>query len=286
LIDASAIFTWPVLVAQLTMFGTAWFALLFARERLRATSGLSPRIVTMWRTLAAVDLVMSPLVFLEMASGMAQTTWARTMPLVPEIMRETLAGSIWKWRFAAVATLAILSWIPMREIFATSAVAALSAILILLGTLTSHAIDRSAMVIAIYSIHQAGVGLWLGALVSLLMSALGEPGALATLAPRVSTVCACAIAIIITSGALTAFQWLGWNVNLLFYSAYGRTLMWKLAVATPALLLGVFNRYSILPVVAQAKARTLLIRTVAAECFLLLTVLGWSAILANTPPPH
>jgi putative copper export protein len=41
-----------------------------------------------------------------------------------------------------------------------------------------------------------------------------------------------------------------------------------------------------MPAVAKSSVRSMLIRAVAAECVLLVAVLAWSAILANTPPPH
>jgi putative copper export protein len=60
----------------------------------------------------------------------------------------------------------------------------------------------------------------------------------------------------------------------------------KLAIATPALILGGYNRYRLVPTVADASVRTQLVRSVAIECVLLVAVMGWSADLANTPPPH
>jgi copper transport protein len=75
-------------------------------------------------------------------------------------------------------------------------------------------------------------------------------------------------------------------VRLLSDSAYGRTLLLKLAIATPALVLGAYNRYRLVPTVAEARVRLQLVRSVAIECLLLVAVVGWSAVLANTPPPH
>jgi putative copper export protein len=40
------------------------------------------------------------------------------------------------------------------------------------------------------------------------------------------------------------------------------------------------------PTLGQRSARATLIRNVTAECLLLGAVLGWSALLTNTPPPH
>jgi putative copper export protein len=286
LIAGPAIFTWPVLVAQLLIFGTAAFALMFAPVAIGESNGASDRVVMLWRLLAMLNLAMSPLLFMEIASRMAQTGWMRVLPFIPQIMRETVAGRFWVWRFAAVVMLAMVVWIPARATLVAFATLTLSSLLIVLGSLTSHAIDKGAPVVAIYSVHQATAGLWLGALASLLMAARRGPDALAAFTPRVSTVCVWSVAIMVISGPLIALRWLGWNPHLLLDSAYGRTLMGKLATATPALLLGASNRYWQVPRVAQKSVRVVLIRSVVGECVLLLGVLAWSALLANTPPPH
>jgi len=140
--------------------------------------------------------------------------------------------------------------------------------------------------VAVYTLHQAGAGLWLGALVSLLMSARRGPAVLEAFAPRVSTVSAWSVGIMALSGPLIALRWLGWNPHLLVDSSYGRTLMVKIVIAAPVLLIGGYNRYWQMPAVAKSSVLSLPTRAVAAECVLLVAVLAWSAILANTPPPH
>src|ERR1700722_3185100 len=87
-IAGPAIFAWPVLAAQLILFGSAAFVLLFSPVAI----GESRRYTILWRGLATLDLAISPLVFLQIASGMAQASWLEVMPLVPRILRETLAG--------------------------------------------------------------------------------------------------------------------------------------------------------------------------------------------------
>src|SRR5207244_3315590 len=108
------------------------------------------RTVMLLRVLAILNLAMSPLVFIEMASEMAQTTWAQVIPLIPQIMRETMAGRIWMWRLAAVVTLAIVVWLPLRPKIVAFAALVLSVMLLVLGSLASHAIDKGVLVVAIY----------------------------------------------------------------------------------------------------------------------------------------
>jgi putative copper export protein len=283
LIAGPAIFTWPVLIAQLVIFGTAAFALMFAPL---VPGDYAGDPIMLWRGLAILNLVMSPMVFMEMASGMAQASWMEVLPLVPRILRETFAGRIWTWRFLVVVMLAIIVWIPARATLVALGGLTLSAILLTLGSFTSHAIDKGLPMVAVYTLHQAGAGLWLGALVSLLMSARRGPAVLEAFAPRVSTVSAWSVGIMALSGPLIALRWLGWNPHLLVDSSYGRTLMVKIVIAAPVLLIGGYNRYWQMPAVAKSSVRSVLIRAVAAECVLLVAVLAWSAILANTPPPH
>jgi putative copper export protein len=283
LIAGPAIFTWPVLIAQLVIFGTAAFALMFAPL---VPGDYAGDPIMLWRGLAILNLVMSPMVFMEMASGMAQASWMEVLPLVPQILRETFAGRIWTWRFLVVVMLAIIVWIPARATLVALGGLTLSAILLTLGSFTSHAIDKGLPMVAVYTLHQAGAGLWLGALVSLLMSARRGPAVLEAFAPRVSTVSAWSVGIMALSGPLIALRWLGWNPHLLVDSSYGRTLMVKIVIAAPVLLIGGYNRYWQMPAVAKSSVRSMLIRAVAAECVLLVAVLAWSAILANTPPPH
>jgi putative copper export protein len=283
LIAGPAIFTWPVLIAQLVIFGTAAFALMFAPL---VPGDYAGDPIMLWRGLAILNLVMSPMVFMEMASGMAQASWMEVLPLVPQILRETFAGRIWTWRFLVVVMLAIIVWIPARATLVALGALTLSAILLTLGSFTSHAIDKGLPMVAVYTLHQAGAGLWLGALVSLLMSARRGPAVLEAFAPRVSTVSAWSVGIMALSGPLIALRWLGWNPHLLVDSSYGRTLMVKIVIAAPVLLIGGYNRYWQMPAVAKSSVRSMLIRAVAAEGVLLVAVLAWSAILANTPPPH
>lgn len=289
--EASAILTWPLLVSQLAIFGTAAFALMLAPATIDDGRHSSPSFIAIWRALAVVIVIISPMLFIAMASGMAQITWTQVPPLIPQIVRETYAGRLWMWRFGAVAMLAIVAWVPERARFTSAGLMAISAILILLGSLISHAIDKGPFAVAIYCVHQMAAGIWLGALASLLIASRRADAAhqwieIDAMTARVSSVCGWSVAVMLVSGPYTAFERLGWNLKLLSDSAYGRTLLLKLAIATPALILGAYNRYRLVPTVAEARVRAQLVRSVMIECVLLIAVMGWSAVLANTPPPH
>ena len=283
LIAGPAIFTWPVLVAQLLIFGTAAFALMFAplvpgdydRRRqyaLARTRDPQPGDVA--------DGVHGNRLRDGAGSWLECCHWCRK-----SCARRSPAAS-GRGVSPVVVMLAIIVWIPARATLVALGARRSPRSCSALGSLTSHAIDKGLPMVAAYTLHQAGAGLWLGALVSLLMSARRGPAVLEAFAPRVSTVSAWSVGIMALSGPLIALRWLGWNPHLLVDSSYGRTLMVKIVIAAPVLLIGGYNRYWQMPRCAKSSVRSMLIRAVAAECVLLLAVLAWSAILANTPPPH
>ena len=245
-------------------------------------------MVVLWRGLALIILVISPLRFLCIAAGMADSTWREVIPFVPQIIRETYAGRVWAWRLGVAAMLAITAWIPSRRIL-PALVCTISTILLFAQSLTSHAVDKGASAIAIHFVHQFAAGLWIGALACLLIGATyGRASAewLGWATGRVSKIAGWSVAALVVTGAIRAWYALGLRFDLLLYSLYGRTLLWKLATAATVILIGGYNRYRLVPAVGEPSARATLIRNVTAECLLLGAVLGWSALLTNSPPPH
>ena len=91
---------------------------------------------------------------------------------------------------------------------------------------------------------------------------------------------------LVLSGVYSASKTLGLNLNHLVYSPYGQILIAKVMVGILIVGLGGYNRYRLIPAAPSPSARTALLRNVAVECILLVGVLGFAALLANTPPPH
>jgi copper transport protein len=207
---------------------------------------------------------------------------------MPQIMRETLAGRVWTWRLATALLLALAAWIPVPGRLPTALMFGISAALLALQSVTSHAVDKGAFAITIHFAHQAAAGLWIGALVSLLIGASGHARAewLQAATSRVSTIAGWSVATLIGTGFIRAWDALGLRFDLLVNSLYGRTLLWKVGTAATVILIGGYNRYRLVGAVGESSARATLIRNVAVECALLAVVLGWSVVLANTPPPH
>jgi putative copper export protein len=283
------ILAWPLVGSQLLIFGTTAFAL-FAAPRDIVAGDVSRRSLTvLWRVLALIVLVMSPLRLLSIGAGMADSTFREVLPSMPQIMRETFAGRVWTWRLATALLLALVAWIPASGRLLTALMFVISAALLGFQSVTSHAVDKGVFAISIHFAHQVAAGMWIGALVSLLIGATyahAETDWLRSATLRVSTIAGWSVAALIVTGLIRAWEALGLQLDLLLNSIYGRTLMWKVGTAATVILIGGYNRYRLVGSVGESSARAALIRNVAVECALLAVVLGWSVVLANEPPPH
>jgi putative copper export protein len=283
------IFAWPLVSSQVVIFGTTAFALFATPPGVsdgeRSTSALS----WLWRVLALIVVVVSPVRFLSVAAGMADSTFREVIPVMPQIMRETFAGRVWTWRIADALALGAVAWLVTPGRIATTLIFGISATLLAFQSVTSHAIDKGAFAIAVDFTHQAAAGMWIGALVSLLIGAsYGHAAAdwIRSATTRVSKIAGWSVALLIATGLVRAWDALGLHLDLLVNSIYGRTLLWKVGTAGTVILIGGYNRYRLVGSVGESSARAALIRNVAVECVLLAAVLGWSVVLANTPPPH
>jgi putative copper export protein len=288
-IETPEILAWPLVAAQLLIFGTAAFALTAAPGSGANRDGSSESLAALWRWLAVVILVATPLRFLTVAAGMADASIRDVFPLVAQIMRETFAGRVWAWRMATAILLAVAAWAPARPMRRAAMIVAVSALLLIFQSITSHAVDKGAFAMTVHFVHQAAAGLWIGALVSLLIGASyshANAQWLRAATSRVSAVAGWSVAVLAVTGAVRVWNALGLRVDLLLYSLYGRTLLWKLATAASVILLGGYNRYRLVPAIGEPPARATLIRNVTVECILLIAVVGWSVVLASTPPPH
>lgn len=273
--------------SQVLIFGTSAFALA-AAPGVSGGDRWNRSMVSLWRVLALIVLVMSPLRLWSVAAGMADSTFREVLPSLPLIMRETFSGRVWTWRLAVALLLALAAWIPAPGRIATTLIVVISTVLLALQSVTSHAVDRGALAIAAHFAHQAAAGAWIGALVSLLIGATyGRAGAdwMRAATARVSTIAGWSVAALVATGLIRAWNALGLRFDLLVNSIYGRTLLWKVGTAATVILIGGYNRYRLVGSIEESSARAALIRNVAAECILLAIVLGWSVVLANQPPP-
>lgn len=290
-LGTSALTQWPIVAAQAILFGTTAFAVSLAPRDSDARSPLVRELTPLWRLLAAILLLAAPVALLMQVAAMAGVAWRAALPFVPEVLRETHVGRAWIFRIATIAAIAVTAFRRADDDHSPTVICALAWILILEGSVSSHANDWSVLMVAINFIHQAAAGLWAGALIALCYGEIfgdRDPAArwIHHAAPRVSATAGWAVGALFVTGAALALRALGADFDRLLYSAYGRALIMKLALFSAVVAVGGYNRQWLVPNVAEPAARRLLIRLVAVECGFILGVFGLAAILANTPPAH
>jgi putative copper resistance protein D len=281
------IFAWPLLVAEILIFGTTAFALLLAPEP--QSEGIASALTPLWRGLALLAALLSPLVLLVGTANMGDVSLRAAIPLLPQVVRETHFGHVWSWSFPLTLALLVIPWTPGRGPLKTAALSLVAGALLLLVSFSSHAIDRGRIALIVYFTHEVAAALWIGAILGLWFGAVrGKLGSgwIERTAPRVSSVAGWTVATLILSGLYTAYYSLGADPHRIIDSAYGRTLVEKVCAAMLVLIIGAYNRFCLMPNVSEASAQESLLRNVGLESLLLIGVLGLAALLANTPPVH
>jgi copper resistance protein D len=285
-----ALLEWPLVLAVLTVFGTVAFALFFAPSGDSHGEAVVLAFSPLWRVLAGVALLISPLVLLDITAEMAAVSWREALPLMPAVMTDTHVGRVWACCMPATSLLLAGSFLPQQHSFRTVVLLVLATLLLLCDALSSHATDKGALAVAVYFVHEIAAGLWSGALLGLWIVAqhgnAPEPW-VEDAAQRVSKLAAWCVLAIVLTGTYTAYDALGLHIYLLLLSAYGRTLIAKVVVFGIVLALGAYNHYWLVPKVKAPMSRAALLRNVGVESLLLLVgVLALASLLANTPPAH
>jgi putative copper resistance protein D len=286
-IGERAIVAWPLLVAEILIFGTTAFALLLAPEP--QSEGIASALTPLWRGLALLAALLSPLALLVGTANMADVSPRAAVPFLAQVVRETHFGHVWSWSFPLTLALLVIPWTPGRGPLKTAALSLVAVALLLLVSFSSHAIDRGRIALIVYFTHEVAAALWIGAILGLWFGAVrGKLGSgwIQRTAPRVSSVAGWTVATLILSGLYTAYYSLGGDPHRIIDSAYGRTLVDKVCAAILVLLIGAYNRYYLMPTVSETSAQETLLRNVGLESLLLIGVLGLAALLANTPPVH
>jgi lysylphosphatidylglycerol synthetase-like protein (DUF2156 family) len=139
-----ALVTWPLLVAQMLIFGSATFTLAIAPPDPAERRSLQRSFAPFWLLLSAMVLVLSLSGLIVEASDMAGLPLGKTFPLLGAVMGQTHAGRLWAWRLACAVLLVIVAWLPRPRLISTLSVCAAAMMLLLLGSLSSHAIDHGA----------------------------------------------------------------------------------------------------------------------------------------------
>ncbi len=277
---------WLTLAALLLVFGLGAFAATVARTGIEPCV-LPQRFSTAIRWAALAQLAILPLVLIAAVACMARVGPYAAITLIPKVLHETHFGHIWIASAPLAALLALTAWSPSRlNRVRAGGLALIGAVLLVLWAASGHAVDYGRAAIAVYFIHEAAAGLWIGSLAGLwLVAGLGDR-VVESIAPRTSRVAGWCVATLILSGTYAGYDALGLSLDRLLYSSYGRALIWKMGLFAVVVAIGGYNRCRLIPGLNIASGRQTLLRNVALESVLLVAVLGLAALLGNTPPPR
>jgi putative copper resistance protein D len=259
-------------------------------ERLRQATLLSA-VVALLTAVAMVPCI---------AASMTGSAAAAGDPAVLRVvLLDTTFGHVWCTHGLLAILLVALSALPQRHEFAgaTATVALLT--LVGLAWIGHAAMDSGETGLA-HKINQmahlAAAGLWLGGLAPLALllrlglTAQGVPFVpLARLAlPHFSQMGYAAVALVALTGTVNSVLLVG-SFEALLGTPYGRLLLVKIALFGAMVTLALSNRFRLLPRLGDAAANpasTLraLLRSVAIEQMLGLTILAVVAVLGTWPP--
>jgi putative copper export protein len=284
-----ALAAWPLVAAEILIFGTAVFAFLIAPSAESQPDGVAHSLTPLWRGLALLVFFTSPIVLLVDTANMANVSLRAAIPFLPQVMHETHLGRAWLYGFPVTTFLMIVAWMPGYRPIKIAILGILTGALLALTSLSSHAIDRGATAVIVYFVHEVAAALWVGAILGVWFGVVNsrlDANWVRQTAPRVSNLAGWTVAVLILSGLYTAYHSLDADPERLIYAVYGRTLVVKICAASVVLLIGAYNRYWLIPTMSKSSSQHSLLRNIGIESVLLIGVLGLAALLANTPPAH
>jgi copper transport protein len=309
---------WLTMIAVLTVAGAPFFHLLVLRHldarvpgSIRALhTAASGRMQRAWLAVACV------LVVAELLWAGAQAEAVAAVPL-PQALDSTVLGVVllgsrfavlWWARLAlGLAATALLFHVANRQSsgsreYQAMWVAALLGLLLILSTsLGSHASGARVLTLLAAGmdvVHLAAAAVWLGGLLqlSLLLPSVirtppeQRPALMRVLVPRVSTVALASVLVLTLSGIFNAWEQVG-TFEALGSTAYGQSLVLKLALLVPLLGIAAINLLIVRPRIAAGRQtiserltrwfRNLVLAEIAGGAAVVLVV----AILVSLPPP-
>ena len=204
----------------------------------------------------------------------------------------------WGWILQLLATLAVV--VALLRPRASGRLVGVVAVVALAvsAALSGHAAavpHLAAVSVIADSLHVLGAGVWLGTLLLLLLSGLpsirrlpaaSSADALAALVNAFSRVALGAAAVVVATGLFAAWLHLG-SPGLLWQSAYGRTLLGKIAALAFVFAIGAYNQSRIRPTIRAdgERAAGRLQTSATTELAFGALVLLVTAVLVATSPP-
>jgi copper resistance protein D len=229
------------------------------------------------------------------ASSMSGSTeFGQALVLVPTILSSTRQGGLWYTNSAVLAVLFAVQFFararpaPIAEWIAAALLCALAAI----RAASSHASEEGDFSLAEISqfVHLMATSIWAGAIVVSgfliipRLAALNELSTLWAYGGRLSATVTWAVGTLLLSGLYTSWRDMHGTFHVLWTSDWGKTLLAKGAFVGIALLLGSLTRFRCLARPPVGGRAILMTRLVRSEALVMLVILSFSGLLANTSP--
>lgn len=251
----------------------------------------------------ALALLASAAVLWLESAAMAEVPLAEAAPAVRLMLASTHYGHAWALGTAALACASALLMLTPRRSTRTWPIAPMTALAVFWfarSTVSHAAGDCGLLPVIVDWVHLALVSAWLGEVCIAGLLVLPGPQAASATDRRdraryvmaLSRTATVALAGILATGLFSTWQRID-GISELLGSAYGRTLLAKVAVVACAVLLGAFNRFFVMPgwvaeESAGAPAPPCLGRrfglVLRVEALVLCAVLVLAILLAATPP--
>jgi len=211
------------------------------------------------------------------------------------VLFETRFGRIWQLRFGVIVAAFPLIWLCRAQVKARRALILIlwlpSVVFLASLALISHAAAASVQPLGLLGdmLHLCAAGGWIGGLVPLVIFlaplVLGEIVAAAL--QRFSTLSLCCVGVLVVSGIFNSWLLVG-SFHALFATAYGRLLLFKLALFGILIVFGARNRFLIKAKLVKTPADKDLLpqlrRNVICEACFGAAVVAIVACLGVTPP--
>jgi putative copper export protein/methionine-rich copper-binding protein CopC len=290
---------WLTFSGIVAAIGAVAFALLLLPSLVRRGAALPVEAVTAARTnaatvgLAAAAVLAVALVLRLLAQSAALQGAEESGPLLGAMLTRTFWG--WGWMLQGVATVALVVGLTLargRKRVGWGVAAAAALALGFTPALSGHAVATSAVAVVSDGLHVLAAGGWLGTL--LLMLLVGVPlvagsgtvagAGLARLLGAFTPLALTFAAVLTITGVLAASLHLP-DVPSLWTTAYGRTLLVKVAALLFVFGAGAYNWLRVKPALERGAGAAPLRRSAAAELAMGALVLAVTAALVATPPP-
>ena len=253
---------WMFYPAMLLAVGGVGFALLM-RPWILAAIDLYLRRITLRAASAALLLAVAQL---PVAAGTVGGDLASAFdPFLLQLVIAAPTGLSALVATAGLVLLLVIERVPSAVPFVIRVVPPV--VVILSMTLVGHATNRGVLTGMLLSLHLAGIGYWLAALLPLrrmCLAAMDRPASdgavagLATLAEEFGRLALVLVAMLVVAGLCYAALLLG-SVSALFATAYGQVLLTKMVLVSGMLGLAAVNRFRLVPALrtgaAQAASR-------------------------------